>query len=91
MIKRTFVLDDESAAYLDRAAARLGIPKGQVVREALRVYGEQMGRLTEEERNRVLASFDRGVAGLPDRSREEVDAELAEVARARRGGGGRTP
>ena len=91
MIKRTFVLDDESAAYLDRAAARLGISKSQVVREALRVYGEQMGRLTDEERNRVLASFDRGVASLPDRPREEVEAELTEVARSRQGSGRRTP
>lgn len=91
MIKRTFVLDAESVAHLERAAARLGIPKSQVVREALRVYGEQMGRLTDEERDRVLASFDRGIADLPDRPREEVEAELAEVARSRRGGGRRTP
>ncbi len=90
MIKRTFVLDDESAAYLDRAAGRLGIPKSQVVREALRLYGEQMGRLTDDERDRALASFDRAIAHVPDRPREEVRAELEEVARARRGGGRRS-
>lgn len=91
MIKRTFVLDAESASYLDRASARLGIPKSQVVREALRLYGEQMGRLTYEERDRLLDRFDRAVANLPDRPRHEIEAELAEVNRARRGGGRRTP
>lgn len=87
MIKRTFVLDSESASYLDRAADRLGIPKSQVVREALRMYGEQMGRLTDEERAEALASFDELIARVPDRPRGEVDVELAEVVWARRSGG----
>ncbi len=87
MIKCTFVLDDESAAYLDRAADRLGMPKSQVVREALRVYGEQMGRLTDEERDRMLAAFDRTIAQVPDRPRKEVKAELEEISIARRRGG----
>jgi hypothetical protein len=87
MIKRTFVLDEESSAYLDRAADRLGVPKSQVVREALRLYGEQLGRLTEAERDRALTAFDRAIARVPDRPREEVAAELSEVARARRSGG----
>lgn len=87
MLKRTFVLDDESSAYLDRAAERLGIPKSQVVREALRLYGEQMGRLTQEERERALAAFDRAIAEVPERPRDEVRAELEEIRRARRSGG----
>jgi hypothetical protein len=89
MIKRTFVLDDESSSYLDRTADRLGVPKSQVVREALRLYGEQMGRLSDRERDQALAIFDRAVARLPDRPRAEVQAELDEVARARRAGGRR--
>ena len=87
MIKRTFVLDARSSAYLDRAAARLGIPKSQVVREALQLYGEHMDRLSAEERDRALAAFDRGIAVVPERPREEVQAELDEVRRARRSGG----
>lgn len=87
MIKRTFVLDDDSSAYLDRVADRLGMPKSQVVREALRVYGEQLGRLTEAERHEALAAFDREIARVPARPRREVDAELDEVAKARRRGG----
>jgi predicted transcriptional regulator len=87
MIKRTFVLDDESASYLDRAADRLGIPKSQVVREALRLYGEQMGKLTDEEMDQALENFDRAIARLPHRARKTVEAELEELSRARRGGG----
>ena len=90
MIKRTFVLDDESSAYLDRVAERTGMAKSQVVREALRVYGEQLGRLTDEERERLLADFDRLVAEIPGRPREAVEAERADVARARRAGGRRS-
>jgi truncated hemoglobin YjbI len=89
MIKRTFVLDEESSAYLDRASERTGLSKSQVVREALRLYGEQLARLTPEERERLLAAFDRTIDEVPDRPREEVEAELAEVARARRAGGRR--
>jgi len=89
MIKRTFVLDDESSAYLDRVSERTGMPKSQVVREALRLHGQQLGRLTDEERERLLAAFDRRVGDVPDRPREEVEAELAEVVRARRAGGRR--
>jgi predicted transcriptional regulator len=89
MIKCTFVLDDESAAYLDRTAQRLGMPKSQVVREALRVYGEQLGRLSDDERDRSLAAFDRAIAKVPERPREDVQAELKEISRSRRGGGRR--
>jgi hypothetical protein len=87
MIKRTFVLDEESSAYLDRVSERTGMAKSQVVREALRLYGEELGRLSDEERERLLAAFDRTVPEVPDRPRAEVEAELAEVARARRAGG----
>ena len=89
MIKCTFVLDEEAASYLDRTARRLGVPKSQVVREALRVYGEQLGRLSDEERDNALAAFDRAIVKLPERPREEVQAELDEIARARRRAGRR--
>lgn len=91
MIKRTFVLDEASAAYLDRAADHLEISKSQVVREALRLYGEHMGRLTDEERDRALEAFDTAVEAIPDRPRKEVEAELDALAKARRGGGRRSP
>lgn len=91
MKKMTFTLDDEAVRELERASDRLGIPKSQVVREAVRVYGEQLGRLNDAERRAKLKAFDEAVAALPDRPREEVERELQAVRRARRGGGRRTP
>ena len=89
MIKVTFTLDDETVSYLDRVADRLSKPKSHVVREAIQLYGEQMGRLTEEERDRMVALFDDVSAAIPDRPRDEVEAELEEVRRARAAGGRR--
>jgi hypothetical protein len=86
-VKRTFVLDNESALYLDRAATRLGMPKSWVVREALRVYSEQLGRLTDEERDKALTAFDHAIVDVPVRPRAEVEAELEAVIAARRKGG----
>lgn len=91
MNKMTFTLDDEAVRELEHAADRLGLSKSGVVREALRVYGEQLGRLGDEERERKLADFDRVVAEIPDRPREEVQAELTAVRAARRRGGRRSP
>ena len=91
MKKMTFTLDDEAVRELERASDRLGIPKSQVVREAVRVYAEQLGRLNDAERRAKLKAFDEAVAALPDRPREEVERELQAVRRARRGGGRRTP
>lgn len=87
MIKMTFTLDDDAVRELDRAAERLDMPKSQVVREALRVYGEQLGRLTEDERARMLETFDRVVPAIGERPRSDVEAELEEIRTTRRGGG----
>lgn len=87
MKKMTFTLDAKAVRYLDRAAERLSVPKSQVVREALEVYHRQLGRLSEEERRRMLDTFDRVVPTIPDRPRDEVRAELEELRRARKEGG----
>ena len=87
MRKMTFTLDDETARYLDRAAERLGMPKSQVVREAVQMYGEQLGRLSDEERDAKLRLFDRMMSEIPPRAQRDIDAELASVRSARRGGG----
>jgi len=87
MKKMTFTLDDEARRALERASDRLGIPKSQVVREAVRVYGDQLGRLDEAERRAKLEAFDKVVPRIPARPREEVEAELAEAGEARRRGG----
>jgi len=87
MKKVTFTLDQPTVRYLDRTAERLGMPKSQVVREAIRVYGEQALRLSPQERDRLLGVFDDVTAEIPDRPRHNVDAELEEIRKARRTGG----
>ena len=90
MIKVTFTLDSETVRELERAAHRLDIPKSQVVREALRAYGEQLGRLSEAERSEKLEAFDRLAPRIPKRTRGEVESELDQLRSARRGGGRRS-
>ncbi len=46
---------------------------------AVRLYGEQLGRLSEEEREAKLAAFDELVPRIPSRAREEVEGELEEL------------
>jgi hypothetical protein len=91
MYKVTFTLDEAAVRDLERASQRLEIPKSQVVREALRLYGEQLGRLSEEERSAKLEAFDRLVSRIQDRPREEVEAEVRQVRAARRRGGRKSP
>jgi hypothetical protein len=89
--KMTFTLDEKTVGQIDRAARYLGIPKSQVVREAIGEYSANLGRLSDEERQRMLKIFDEHVANLPTRPRDEVEAELRAIREARRGGGRRTP
>jgi hypothetical protein len=90
-IKVTFTLDEETVRRVDTAAARLSLPKSQVVREAVHEYYERLGRLSESERLRMLCAFDEMVARMPRRPAHEVDRELKAIREARRSGGRRTP
>lgn len=87
MIKVTFTLDEGTVAYLGRTAEHLGMPKSQVVREAIRVYGEQAARLSDVERERLLEVFDEVTDRIPARPREDVERELEEIRATRRAGG----
>jgi hypothetical protein len=89
--KRTFTLDDETAARIDRTAARLGTSRSRVVREAVREYAARVGMLSDDERRRLLGLFDDRVARIPARPAAGADREIAAVRRARRAGGRRTP
>lgn len=91
MKKVTYTLDDETVADLERIAERLSKPKSQVVREAIQLYRQEMGRLTGEERDEMLRAFDRLVAKIPKRNRGEVEQELEEIRRARRSARRRAP
>lgn len=87
----TFTLDAETAARIQRIAARLGASKSGVVREAVREYAAHVGRLSDDERRRALAAFDELVPRIPLRPAAAVDREIAEVRAARRRGGRRSP
>jgi len=88
-IKRTFTFDEATSARLDRTAYRLSLSKSEVVREAIRVYSEQSAVLSDQERIRMLATFDRVMPSIPERPTEAVQAELQEVRQGRRGAGRR--
>ncbi len=88
--KVTFTLDEKTVARLNRAAQRLHMPKSQVVREAIGEYSARIGRLSDEERVRMLKVFDEAVARIPKRPQEEVEREIREVRDARRAGGRKT-
>lgn len=89
--KVTFTFDDATLARLARAARRLDQPKSQVVRDAIREYSERIGRLSEQERRRMLRVFDEVVPRIPRSCEAEVERELSAVRKARRGGGRRSP
>jgi predicted transcriptional regulator len=89
--KMTFTLDQETATRLGRTADRLGMPKSMVVREAIREYAAHMGRLTEAERARAMATLDEIMARPPTRDAAPVDREIRDLRRTRRTGGRRTP
>jgi metal-responsive CopG/Arc/MetJ family transcriptional regulator len=91
MKKVTFTFDDRTVSSLERTAARLSKSKSQVVREAIRAYGETVDRLSDEEREKMIRLFDDLTEKIPDRPRAEVEKELEEVKRNRRSGGRRTP
>lgn len=90
-VKVTFTLDAETVNRLERAAERLSKPKSQVIREAVAEYYQRIGRLSESEKQRMLRVLDAIMARRPSRTAAEVDQELREIRRARRGGGRRTP
>jgi hypothetical protein len=58
-----------------------------VVREAVQDYHLRIGKLSEAERRRMLADFDRLVPMIPDRPAADVDKEIDEIRKARRRGG----
>jgi predicted transcriptional regulator len=85
--KITFTLDEQTIARLNDSAQRLGIPKSAVVREAIGDYHARIGKMSEVERRRMLADFDRLVPKIPLRPLEQVKRELAGITKARRCGG----
>ncbi len=90
-IKVTFTLDPGTIAKLQDAAEQKGLPKSEVVREAVADYHERLGRLSEKERVAWLKAFDETVPLIPVRADGANEREIAEIRKARRHGGRRTP
>lgn len=90
MVKVTFTLDDETVSTLRKTAERLARPQSAVVREAIHEYSARAGRLSEDERRRMLRSIDAVLAQPPTRTIAAVERELRELRAARRGGGRRS-
>jgi predicted DNA-binding protein len=87
--KVTFTLDEATVRRLGDAAKRLAKPKSQVVREAVEQYHNNIGKLSEAEKQSMLAALDKYAALPQTRSLKEMEAELKEIRRARRHGGRR--
>lgn len=87
MVRVTFSLDEATVAAIRRTAARLRKPQSQVVREAVADFAARSDRLTEAERLRMLEVLSKLRAARPTRQARQVDAELADLRRARRTGG----
>ena len=90
MVKVTFSLDDETVERIRRAAARLWKPQSHVVREAVADYATKADRLSERERNHLLAVLDDLAEAPPTRGARSVDAEIRELRQTRRQGGRRS-
>jgi predicted transcriptional regulator len=84
MVKVTFTLDDETVQRIRRLATRLGRPQSQIVRESIREYEARSDKLSEDERQRLLAVMNRIMKAPPTRPQAEVSAELREIRAARR-------
>jgi predicted oxidoreductase len=89
-VKVTFTLDRTTVSRLENAAQVLHAPKSRIVRDAVQEYHARMGKLSEQERLRMLRILDEISARAPTRRDSEVDAELAEIRAARRSGGRKT-
>ena len=87
--KVTFTFDPTTIAKLNDAAQRLSKPKSEIVREAIQEYHQNIGRLSEEEKQRMLRALDEFAKRPPTRPQSEVETELKEIRRARRHGGRR--
>lgn len=83
-VKVTFTLDEATIERLQQTAERLGKPKSEVVREAIRSYHAQKDRMSEAEREEKVRILRAYAAMPPTGTQAEVDAELAELGAVRR-------
>jgi hypothetical protein len=83
--KVTYRLDDQTVHGIEDAAARLNKPKSAVVRGAIADDRERIGRLSDNERHRLLKVL--AQMGPSTGSTRAVDSELKHIRAARSDGG----
>lgn len=88
-VKVTLSLSPETVELLSDAATRLGIPKSQVVRDAIEESHAGICRLSWAEQVRMLAVLDEFAATPATRSDDDVQPELVEIRETRHGDTGR--
>ena len=81
--KVTFTFDESTIRCLDQAAKRLVKPKSEIVRDAIQDYYHRIGRLSEEERRRMLRALDAFALQPSTRSQREAETELNQIRTAR--------
>jgi len=86
MVKVTFTLDEDTVRTLRKVAERTKKPQSLVVREAVAHYAARDEKMSDEERERWLRTFDELIAKIPPRPRKEVERELADLRKSRRTG-----
>jgi hypothetical protein len=85
---RTPLIDAETLARLESLSRALGLTPGEVVREAIREYGERRARSPSAANcAERLRYFDEALARIPPRPLAAVEAELREIRHSRRRGG----
>ncbi|MGH9671966.1 MAG: hypothetical protein ACRD44_02205 [Bryobacteraceae bacterium] len=89
-VKTTFTLDQESVIRLEDAAARLALPKSEVVRRAIGDFHHRIGLLSEREKAAMLRVLDDVASRPSERPARAVDRELAALRESRRSGGRRS-
>ena len=76
--KVTFTFDQATVTRLQQAAARLALPKSEIVREAILEFSEKIGRLSDGDRLSLLRAFDEFVPRIPDRGLREARVALVQ-------------
>jgi len=89
--KLTFSVDEKTVQTLKTMAERLRKPQSMVVREAIAEYAARAGRLTEDERRKMLKAVDQMMKQPSTRPQAEAARELRAVRQARRQGGRQRP
>jgi predicted transcriptional regulator len=89
--KVTYTLDDQTVSRIRKLAHRSGKPQSLIVREAVAHYAAREEKLTPDQRERKLQVIDelmqRAAAEPGGKTAADVDRELRDVRRARRGRG----